>query len=755
MMVMVSSPYIRLFTTLACLLVAGTVSSQERIQFGDDSGDWANDGKCDDPRFEGEGMASVLLDEDTYRDATDCEDLFSQGLIVLRADAASGGIDFGDDSSTWARDGECDDPRFAGAGVAAYLTDADLYRDATDCRDLFDQGLVELVDGAGALAAGGRQRDRLEAGDATLSTGEYRDDFTFAGRRGQEAVIDLRSSEFDPYLIVHTPSGEQFDNDDYEGDMSRSLIALVLEETGTYEVTVTSYQEGESGSYTLQMDVGESVELAGLREETGTLGFDDSTLDDGEYIDIYEFTGRPGQRVTIDLRSDDFDTYLILADPNGDHEENDDANDTTDSQIVTDITESGTYRVAVTSYEAGESGAYRLTIDQIDVSRGRAGQNRDVETLTIGRTTVGELEFGDRTLATGEYQDFYVFDGRVGQSVRLEMASSEFDTFVALITPGGDIIENDDFEGNTSRSVVELNLTETGRYRVTATSYAAAEVGGYRLTVDTRAVSDTSVGGTSADGRRSGGRTFGIFAGISDYPGTENDLDFTAADAIRVRDALIRGAGMRPEDAVTLTDADATVANVTRAVADIASRAGPDDTFVFFYSGHGDRVERAAGPEISDPDALDETIVLYDAQMRDDELRDLFAPIRAGTTLLFLDSCFSGGFAKDVISVPGRMGMFSSEEDVTSQVAVKFRAGGYLSVFLSEAIGDGLADEDGDGSITAIELSEYVHYRYRNDVKSTNPNDFVRTGGRRSGYQHLVVDRGSVGPYDILFTRSL
>ncbi|MCZ6474910.1 MAG: PPC domain-containing protein, partial [Gammaproteobacteria bacterium] len=475
---MVSSPYIRLFATLACLLVAGTVSSQQRIQFGDDSGDWANDGECDDPRFEGERMASVLLDEDTYRDATDCEDLFSQGLIVLRADAASGRIDFGDDSSTWARDGECDDPRFAGAGVAAYLTDADLYRDATDCRDLFDQGLVELVDGAGALGTGSRHRDRLEAGDDTLSTGEYRDDFTFAGRRGQEAVIDLRSSEFDPYLIVHTPSGEQLDNDDYEGDMSRSLIALVLEETGTYEVTVTSYQEGESGSYTLQMDVGESVELAGLREETGTLGFDDSTLDDGEYIDIYEFTGRPGQRVTIDLRSDDFDTYLILADPNGDHEENDDANDTTDSLIVSDITESGTYRVAVTSYEAGEIGAYRLTIDQVDVSRGRAGQNRDVETLTIGRTTVGELEFGDRTLATGEYQDFYVFDGRVGQSVRLEMTSSEFDTFVALITPGGDIIENDDFEGNTSRSVVELNLTETGRYRVTATSYAAAEVGG-------------------------------------------------------------------------------------------------------------------------------------------------------------------------------------------------------------------------------------------------------------------------------------
>ncbi len=812
---MVSSPLVRHFAALALLLVAGTASAQGRVDFGDDSGDWTFDGECDDPRFEGQGMASVLLDEDRFRDATDCrklleegrirlsgaagkpggidfgddssrwardgecddprfvgdgmattlldedayadatdcENLVSQGRIALRAAVANDGIDFGNDSSTWAHDGECDDPRFEGEGVASYLVDEDLYRDATDCRNLFNKGLVRLIGGtaAGSMAGGGIRRDRLEAGDATLSSGEYKDDFTFEGRRGQEAVIDLRSGDFDPYLIVRAPSGEQFDNDDYEGDVSRSLVALVLDETGTYEVTVTSYKKGESGGYTLQMDVGESVELAGLREENGRLGRGDDTLDDGEYIDIYEFTGRPGQRVTIDLRSDDFDTYLILEDPNGDNEENDDAGDTTDSLIVTNLTESGTYRVGVTSYEPGETGAYRVMIDQTNAPAGRPRQNRDVETLTVGRATDGELEFGDQTLGTGEYQDIYVFDGLAGQSVRVEMTSNDFDTYVGLLTPAGDLIENDDFDGSTSRSVVELDLTETGRYRVVATSYAAEESGRYRVTVSMRAASSTSGGGTFAGGSRSGGRTYGIFAGISDYPGTGSDLDFTADDALRVRDALIRGGGMLREDAVTLTDADATIANVERALEDIAARVGPDDTFVFFYSGHGGRLERAEGPETFDPDSLDETIVLYDGHMRDDELRELFSQIQAGTTLLFLDSCFSGGFAKDLISVPGRMGMFSSEEDVTSQVAVKFRAGGYLSVFLDEAIGDGLADEDNDGSVTAIELSEYVHYRYRNDVKSSSPDDFVRTGGRQSGYQHLVVDRGSVGPYDVLF----
>ena len=97
------------------------------------------------------------------------------------------------------------------------------------------------------------------------------------------------------------------------------------------------------------------------------------------------------------------------------------------------------------------------------------------------------------------------------------------------------------------------------------------------------------------------------------------------------------------------------------------------------------------------------------------------------------------------------MGMFSSEEDVTSSVAAKFRAGGYLAVFLADAIADKLADSDGDGMINAIELSQYVHERYRADLKSVEPGEYVRTGGPQLGFQHLVVDRGSIAPYDILF----
>jgi len=208
---------------------------------------------------------------------------------------------------------------------------------------------------------------------------------------------------------------------------------------------------------------------------------------------------------------------------------------------------------------------------------------------------------------------------------------------------------------------------------------------------------------------------------------------------------------MDPNNAITFLDEDATRANFEDAITELAGRMSPQDTFVLFYSGHGDQVTRADGFESSDPDGQDETIELYDGAVLDNELNDMLAQINVGKTLIVLDSCFSGGFAKDIISVPGRMGLFSSEEDVTSQVASKFQAGGYLSFFFEEALTEDYADRNSDGSLNAIELSQYLHERFRVDVKSFGDENYVRTSGPQSDYQHLVVDRGSLDPFDILF----
>lgn len=138
-------------TTTAMLAMPAAAQSVSDINFGDDSSEWANDGECDDPRFEGPGMtATQLLESDIMADATDCRSAYQAGRLALRGVNTSSSktaklIDFGDDSSEWANDGECDDPRFEGPGMTlTTLLDSDIMADATDCRTAYDAGLLTV-----------------------------------------------------------------------------------------------------------------------------------------------------------------------------------------------------------------------------------------------------------------------------------------------------------------------------------------------------------------------------------------------------------------------------------------------------------------------------------------------------------------------------------------------------------------------------------------------------------------------------------
>ena len=126
--------------------------------FGDDNGEYSRDGECDDMRFEGAGMTSTpLLDEDIKHDATDCRAAYNQNRLTFKGDnvttaslasSAPGDasrIQWGDDNGSFANDGECDDKRFAGAGMTSTpLLDSDIKHDATDCRVAFQQGRLAL-----------------------------------------------------------------------------------------------------------------------------------------------------------------------------------------------------------------------------------------------------------------------------------------------------------------------------------------------------------------------------------------------------------------------------------------------------------------------------------------------------------------------------------------------------------------------------------------------------------------------------------
>ena len=277
---------------------------------------------------------------------------------------------------------------------------------------------------------------------------------------------------------------------------------------------------------------------------------------------------------------------------------------------------------------------------------------------------------------------------------------------------------------------VDMTLPADGDYTVSVTSFQPGEVGPYSLTAG------LSMGTPRQAGVQGGPRVFAIMVGISDYGGYSSDLAYTADDAIKLAEDLRREGVLNPSS-IVLTDADATVGGVRRAFAEVAAQAGPDDIFLFFFSGHGSQQSVSiSGNEL---DGLTETIVLRDGQITDTEMAELFATLDTRLSLIVLDSCFSGGFARNVVNRPGVIGLFSSEEDLTSQVAVKFQAGGYLSHFLRSGL-TGEANYDGDDLITAGELTTYLRRQFAAEVMDVQTQTM---DGQRS-YQHLVVERGGV-----------
>ena len=127
--------------------VTGATITQGPINFGTNDSAWANDGECDDPRFEGPGTDDLLETEDRGADASDCLSLYNAGEVRLAGiDPHRGAIDFGDNASEYARDGECDDPRFTGPGTAWAWTLLihDRGHDAADCRMLYESGQARL-----------------------------------------------------------------------------------------------------------------------------------------------------------------------------------------------------------------------------------------------------------------------------------------------------------------------------------------------------------------------------------------------------------------------------------------------------------------------------------------------------------------------------------------------------------------------------------------------------------------------------------
>ncbi|HEY2294771.1 MAG TPA: fibronectin type III domain-containing protein [Thermoanaerobaculia bacterium] len=116
-----------------------------------------------------------------------------------------------------------------------------------------------------------------------------------------------------------------------------------------------------------------------------------------------------------------------------------------------------------------------------------------LQSISCGQTVSGSLSTSDCALSDGSYVDYYQFTGTNGQDVTATMRSTSVDSYLALLDPqDNDVQENDNGAGGNDARIT-YHLNSSGQWAIAAGSYSSGETGPYTLTL----TCSGSTGGTA------------------------------------------------------------------------------------------------------------------------------------------------------------------------------------------------------------------------------------------------------------------
>jgi len=220
----------------------------------------------------------------------------------------------------------------------------------------------------------------------------------------------------------------------------------------------------------------------------GSLESSDPKLADGKTYDEYTIDATAGQEVVAVVTSVAFDPYLIVISPSGEQTENDDYGDAREVALVEVIaTETGPWRVQVSSYEAGETGEYALALTtrqrtdavELDEEFAVTGEIPAGPTASVS----GTLDAEDSMRTDESWYEGWSMDAQAGDHAVLLLKSPDFDTYLTLVSPTGRAFNDDDGGGGTD-SRIDMTFDEAGRWTIVANTLNAGDTGAYTLSVE-------------------------------------------------------------------------------------------------------------------------------------------------------------------------------------------------------------------------------------------------------------------------------
>lgn len=241
---------------------------------------------------------------------------------------------------------------------------------------------------------------------------------------------------------------------------------------------------------------------------SGSLTPGDSRMYNGAHFEVWIFSGSRGERIAITLRSIQFDPYLLVQPFPGGRSpiiaRDDDSGGGNDAQVEVTLPEDGDYVITATSAQRGETGAYRLSVESIPgvarASRARAAPAAAAKPLAAskpaapaerrlvpGETVTGVLVSSPRG-PLGTTEGDWRYAGHAGETITLDLRSSEFDPFLTLYSVGSTVtrVAQDDNGGGGLNSRIVYRLPADGEYVARAERRLPGRSGSYTLSFSSR-----------------------------------------------------------------------------------------------------------------------------------------------------------------------------------------------------------------------------------------------------------------------------
>jgi hypothetical protein len=230
-------------------------------------------------------------------------------------------------------------------------------------------------------------------------------------------------------------------------------------------------------------------------EMGGALSTSDFTGVNDGYLEAWSLKARSGQKLWVDLMSDDFDSYLYIVGPGiSDPLRDDDSGGACNARVEFSVLESGVFSVIASSSGSRQAGTYRLRVSDEPlpaVTRSCGGVDGSAlsalatptRVLEWDTPAVGFLAGGDPSIEQGRPVHVWTLQGVAGQRATIRLESDDYDAFLYFFGPGMNEALTDDDGGAGTDSELTVTFPASGTFTVGAAALSSGSTGSYTLVV--------------------------------------------------------------------------------------------------------------------------------------------------------------------------------------------------------------------------------------------------------------------------------